>query len=93
MMSLLANQNAVCPRRVYIKSAKNGSKIGDSKLMIIFLGWYKSIHCPPTMDMHVQNQKYRNLVFISWLTSKCATQKLKNYAVLVYGHVYIILSY
>ena len=29
-------------------------------------------------DMHLQNKKYRNFVFISRLTDKCATHKLKN---------------
>ena len=38
--------------------------------------------------MHVQNQKYGNFVYISRLTGKCAAQKLKTVAVLVYGHVY-----
>ena len=44
--------------------------------------------------MHVQNKKYWHFVFISRLTGKYATQKLKTYAVLVYGHVnYIIYSH
>ena len=41
--------------------------------------------------MHVQ---YGNFVSISRLTDQCAAQKLKKtFAVLVYGHVYIIWSY
>ena len=46
-------------------------------------------------DMHVQNKKYGNFVSISRLTGKCAAQKIKKntFAVLVYGHVYIIWSY
>ena len=43
--------------------------------------------------MHVQNKKYGNLVTISRLTGECAAQILKKtFAVLVYGHVYIIWS-
>ena len=34
-----------------------------------------------------------NVVFISRLTGKCAKQNLKNYAILVYGHVHILWSY
>ena len=46
------------------------------------------------LDMHVQNKKYENVVSISRLTGKCTTQKLKKtYAILVYGHLYIIWSY
>ena len=44
-------------------------------------------------DMHVQNKKYANFVSVSSLTGECATKKLKFFAVLVYGHVYIIWSY
>ena len=29
--------------------------------------------------MHVQNKKYRNFVFISRLTGKCAEEKLNNF--------------
>ena len=36
---------------------------------------------------------YDNIVSISSLTDQCAAQKLKTFAVLVYGHVYIIWSY
>ena len=36
-------------------------------------------------DMHVQNKKHRNFVFISRLAGKYTTQNLKTYAVLVYG--------
>ena len=43
--------------------------------------------------MHVQNKKYANFVSVSSLTGECAAQKLKTFAVLVYGHVYIIWSY
>ena len=43
-------------------------------------------------DMHVQNKKYENLIFISRLTGKYATQKLKKIAVPIYGHVYIIFD-
>ena len=46
------------------------------------------------LDMHVPNKKYVNLVFLSRLICKCATQKLKKtLAVLVYRHVYIIWPY
>ena len=37
--------------------------------------------------MHVQNKKYGYFVSISRSTGKCAAQKLKTFAVLVYGHV------
>ena len=43
--------------------------------------------------MHVQNKKYANFVSVSSLTGECAAQKFKTFAVLVYGHVYIIWSY
>ena len=43
--------------------------------------------------MHVQNKKYASFVSVSSLTGECAAQKLKTFAVLVYGHVYIIWSY
>ena len=41
--------------------------------------------------MHVRNKKM-GISFMdkSCLTGKCATQKLKSHAVLVYGHVHII---
>ena len=43
---------------------------------------------------HVKNKKYGNFVSISSLTGKCIAQKLKKtFAVLFYGHVYIIWSY
>ena len=42
----------------------------------------------------VKNKKYGNFVSISSLTGKCTAQKLKKtFAVLFYGHVYIIWSY
>ena len=42
----------------------------------------------------VQNKKYGNFVSISSISGKCAAQKnKKTFAVLVYGHVYIIWSY
>ena len=41
------------------------------------------------LDNLVQNKKYVNFVLISSLTGKCAAQK-RTFAVLVYGHVYII---
>ena len=34
-----------------------------------------------------------NVVLISCLTGKCATQNLKTYAILVYGHVDILWTY
>ena len=43
--------------------------------------------------MHVQNKKYGNFFFISRLTGKCATHKIKTFAAAVYGNVYIIWSY
>ena len=45
-------------------------------------------------DMHVQNKKYGDFVSISSLSGNCGAQKIiKNFAVLVCGHVYIIWSY
>ena len=42
---------------------------------------------------HVKNKKYENFVSITSLTGKCRAQKLKKtFAVLFYGHVYIIWS-
>ena len=43
--------------------------------------------------MHVQNKKFANFFSVSSLTGECAAQKLKTFAVLVFGHVYIIWSY
>ena len=46
------------------------------------------------IDNHVKNKKYVNFVSISSLAGECAAQKnKKTFAVLVYGHVYIIWSY
>ena len=43
------------------------------------------------LDSHVKNRKYGNFVSISSLTGECAAQKIKKtFAVLVYGHVYMI---
>ena len=44
--------------------------------------------------MHVQNKKYRNFVSrppIARLTGKLQHKNFKTFAVLVYGHVYIIM--
>ena len=44
--------------------------------------------------LYIQNNKYGNFVSTSRSTGKCAAQKnKKTFAVLVYGHVYIIWSY
>ena len=41
-----------------------------------------------------KNKKYGNFVSISSLAGECAAEKLKKtFAVLVYGHAYIIWSY
>ena len=43
------------------------------------------------MDNHVKNKKYGNFVSISSLTGEYAAKTIKKtFAVLVYGHVYII---
>ena len=57
------------------------------KSVILRTSWFLII------DNHVKNKKYGNFVSISSLTGECAVQKLKTFAVLVYGHVYIIWSY
>ena len=45
------------------------------------------------IDNHVKNKKYGNFVSISSLTVNAQQNNLKTFAVLVYGHVYIIWSY